>query len=65
MKNPQTPLFIILYHHRHGTDAWPSFCMEEPTEDDVLWTMVYDKELPSPKLESDERIDIVGPFDMP
>lgn len=53
--------FVILYFHRHGTDAWPWFSKRKPTEKQVIATLE--------DWEGDERedewIEIIGPFKIP
>jgi len=53
--------FVILYFHRHGTDAWPVFRKKKPTEKQIIATLE--------DWEGDERedewIEIIGPFKIP
>jgi hypothetical protein len=54
-------IYIVVFSHRHGIDAWPVFQSEKPIEGDIITDLrsggVWD--------ESDDEnssIDIRGPF---
>jgi len=58
-------LYIVLYHHHHGTDAWPDFQIEEPNVDRIVEDL---KETRTWDESDDERgsyIEVLGPFDNP
>ena len=54
-------LWIILYNHRHGTDAFPMFREEPPSKEEMINALegAWEGE------EYDEDIEAVGPFDLP
>ena len=29
-------IWVVIYEHRHGVDAWPVLSKEQPTEDEVI-----------------------------
>ena len=52
--------WIILYHHRHGTDTWPVFSERKPTEKQIIESLEdWEGEV------KNEWIEIVGPFTVP
>ena len=56
-----TTFWIIMYHHRHGTDTWPVLTTEAPLEADVIAGI---SEWEGDVL-GDEWIEIVGPWTCP
>lgn len=53
------PLWIVLYHHKHGTDAWPRVG-QRPDEG----AEIADLKATSTR-EGTDSLQIVGPFDLP
>ncbi len=49
-------LWIIVYHHRHGCDAWPTYGATEPDLDLVA------KDLDNWEPEREEWLELFGPF---
>ena len=53
--------WVIVYYHRHGTDAWPVFRQRRPTEKQIIATLS--------DWEGDERedewLEILGPWEVP
>ena len=52
-------LWIVQYHHRHGTDTWPVYSAEAPdleAEADALDDFEEDR---------DEYLELSGPFPIP
>lgn len=60
-KNPKQ-LFIVTFHHRHGTDVWPSF--EPITEEEVIEKLKANDEWEG-DTRDDEYVEVTGPFDIP
>ncbi len=52
-------VYIVIYEHRHGVDAWPIFSLTKPSEEEVIATMA--------EWEPDrgETIEIRGPWEKP
>jgi hypothetical protein len=51
--------WVIIYHHRFGTDAWPVFSARRPTAKSVIKTLGDWEE------RDDEWIEIRGPWELP
>lgn len=48
-------IWIVIYEHRHGVDAWPILSLEEPTEDEVVASLdEWDSER--------ESLEVRGPW---
>lgn len=58
--------YIVLFHHRHGVDVWPSFGDDEPDEDEIIEKLrkegTWDE---SDDNRSDTYVGVVGPFQTP
>ena len=52
-------VWIVLYHHRHGVDAWPVFQATVPDEDEII------EGLDEYEPDREEYVEIVGPFEAP
>lgn len=53
-------LWIVIYHHRFGTDGMPVWSVEEPNLEEFEKTLSYFE----PDRE-DEYLELSGPFDIP
>jgi hypothetical protein len=53
-------LWIVIYHHRFGTDGFPVWQNEEPDLDDCARNELEDFEF-----DTDEYLELSGPFDIP
>lgn len=54
----QTPsIWVVVYEHRHGVDAWPVVAMEEPSEEELIAS------LEEWEPDRGETIEVVGPWD--
>jgi len=51
-------IWVVVYTHRHGVDAWPLVSAERPSEDEVIAT------LEEWEPDRDETIEVVGPWDL-
>lgn len=49
-------LWIVLYHHRHGVDAWPRFSDARPDPEREAAGVDFEE-------DRDESIEVIGPFD--
>ena len=58
-------VWVVIYHHKHGVDAWPIAMNKEPTEDEVI--KILRKE-GSWEDEDDDRedtyVEVRGPWKM-
>lgn len=52
--------FVVVYRHRHGTDAWPTFRFNEPSEEEIIEEL-KDADMWSARNESD-CVEVFGPF---
>lgn len=53
--------WVVIYHHRHGVDAWPVFRKKrKPTEKQIIKTLA-DWEGDT---REDEWLEIRGPFEI-
>lgn len=50
-------VWIVIYEHRHGVDAWPVFSEEQPTDEEVI------AGLDDWEPEKGETIEIRGPWE--
>lgn len=57
-------LFIAIYTHRHGVDVIPFFRKGAPSELNVI-NFINESSDFAGDFEEGERVDIVGPFDLP
>jgi len=57
--------WVIVYHHRFGTDAWPLFQARRPTKRRVLRDMPDWEGEGSPRNREDEWYEILGPWEVP
>lgn len=51
--------WIVMYHHRHGSDAWPVFSDTEPNLEEQA------SELDDWEPDRDEWLEVFGPFKTP
>lgn len=58
-------LYIILYTHKHGTDAWPRWDTAEPGADKVIEELRANDEWDEDDDERGSCIEVRGPFDNP
>ena len=61
-KNTTKQLFIVTYHHRHGTDVWLS--LGSITEEEVIEKLKAADEWEG-DTRDDEYVEITGPFEIP
>lgn len=54
--------WVVLYFHRHGTDAWPVFQVNRPTEKKIIAELQEEWEGDT---RDDEWIEIRGPWKIP
>lgn len=51
--------WVVIYRHRHGTDAFPMFQEERPTEEEAQEaTGCFEK-------EKEEDVEVTGPWEVP
>jgi hypothetical protein len=55
---PAARIWVVVYEHRHGVDAWPVVAVEEPSEEDVVAS------LEEWEPDRGETIEVVGPWDL-
>lgn len=58
-------IYIILYHHKHGVDAWPEFAESAPDGGDIIDKLRAQDEWDEDDDERGSYIDVTGPFEMP
>jgi len=58
-------LYIVIYTHRHGTDAWPRFDTEEPGVDTIIEELRENGEWDEREDEGEGFIEVRGPYDNP
>ena len=60
---PESKLYVIVYNHRHGIDAWPTYRTEAPSSDDIIEELKASDEWDE-RDESDELtyVEVRGPF---
>lgn len=70
------PLWIVVYHHRHGTDVYPFFQEEEPSQTQMIQFLdkitTYEGDRPEDcqpegwdydnDVDEDESVEAVGPW---
>lgn len=58
-----TNLYIVIYNHRHGVDAWPIYRDEMPSSDDIIEELKASDEWDE-RDEADELayVEVRGPF---
>lgn len=58
-----TKLYIVIYNHRHGIDAWPTYRTEAPGSDDIIEELKAAEEWDD-RDENDELtyVEVLGPF---
>lgn len=58
-----TALYIVIYSHRHGIDAWPTYRTEEPSSDDIIKELKAADEWDD-RDEADELtyVEVRGPY---
>jgi len=60
---PDSKLYVVVYSHRHGIDAWPTFRTEAPGSDEIIEELraadTWDE-----RDDQDEMtyIEVLGPF---
>ena len=52
-------LWIVQYHHRHGTDAWPIAAVKPPSQSDII------RGLDDWEPDKSEWLEVLGPFNVP
>jgi len=58
-------LYVILFTHKHGADAWPRFSADKPGEGEVIAELRKSGEWDEDDDERGSTIEIRGPFPMP
>jgi len=54
-------IYIVVFSHKHGVDAWPSFQSNRPIEGDII-TDLRKGEMWDESDDEHSCIDIFGPF---
>jgi hypothetical protein len=50
-------VWIVIYEHRYGVDAWPMFAKDMPTEEEVI------ADLHDWEPDKGEIVEVLGPWD--
>jgi len=58
-------LYVILYTHKHGTDAWPHWSATEPGADEIVEELRANDEWDEDDDERGSYIEVRGPFENP
>ena len=58
-------LYIILFTHKHGTDAWPRWDTQEPGEDTIIKELRENGEWDEDDDERGSSIEVRGPIESP
>ena len=58
-------LYVVIYTHRHGVDAWPRFDTEEPSVDTIIEELRKNGEWDEREEEGEGFIEVRGPYDNP
>ena len=58
-------LYIVIFTHKHGTDAWPRFDTKEPTEAKIIKELRKSGEWDEDDDDRGSCIEVRGPFDVP
>ena len=58
-------LYIVIFIHKHGSDAWPRFDTKEPSVDTIIEELRKNGEWDEDDEERGSHIEVRGPFDNP
>ena len=58
-------LYVIIYTHKHGTDAWAHFAANKPTEEEIIEELRGNGEWDEGDDDRGSTIEIRGTFENP
>lgn len=58
-------LYVIIFTHKHGTDAWPRFSAKEPSEEEIIDELRKGGEWDEDDDDRGSYVEVRGPFEVP